>query len=103
MTASFTFSDKEDAKFPDHCQASMQVWADICKTIAKSDEVGTGSPNIDGTVKIFYRAFEITLMPDGTFSGKRRTGSDNANMTRVNLSPTPPSQASKKTDEKATA
>lgn len=76
MTATFAYSDTQGERFPDRCLAAMQVWGDLAKTIALSDEVGRGTPNADGSVRLVYSTFEMTLLPDGSFSGKRRTNAD---------------------------
>lgn len=75
MTASFAYSDQQNAPFPEHCRQATLVWGDIAKTFLSS-EIGQGVTNDDGSVKITYTFFEVTLQPDGTFSGKRIIGSD---------------------------
>lgn len=71
MTAAFTYSNKENDVFPDHCKAAMIVWGELAKTIVDDGIIGTGHCRKDGSVHVGYPAFEITLRPDGSFSGKR--------------------------------
>lgn len=76
MTAGFTFSKIEGAKFPDHCRAATMVWSDIAKTMMSPDAIGAGTCDTDGSVHIKHETFEITLMPNGQFFGKRLTAKD---------------------------
>lgn len=77
MSGAFSFSGDELASFPQRALASTLVWGDIEKTL-HSPEVGDGRIADDGSITIEYQTFSITLRPDGSFSGHRKTASDRA-------------------------
>ena len=76
MSGAFSFSDDQTANFPKAAIASTQVWGDIEKTM-HSEEIGDGKVGDDGSITIDYQTFSITLRPDGTFSGFRKSANGN--------------------------
>lgn len=71
MSGAFSFSDDKDATFPEGSMSCTQIIGDIERTM-KSSELGEGSILPDGSVKIEYSLFTITLQKDGSFHGQRK-------------------------------
>ena len=66
----FTFGDKQEDHLPQSCMPAVQTWAEIVKTIM-AGEIGKGVPQ-GGSLTLEYSFFDITLLPDGSFNGRRR-------------------------------